>query len=108
MKPPGEYPPFVSSMWMRSEDLRDEFPGCDRPGCRQSKSREHYMRNGVHLAVKFKDLTPVDKLAEIHARNLERYGDKLGPSIDWLRKAGKSWDDIIESATRSGGKDLGL
>jgi hypothetical protein len=61
------------------------------------------------LGVRFKDLTPPDKLTEIHARNLERYGDKLGPSFDFLRdKAGKSFEQIIESATRPGGKDLGF
>ena len=60
------------------------------------------------LGIKYKNLTPPDKLREIYARNVEKYGDKLGPSIDWLRKKGKSWDDIIESASRTGGKDLGL
>lgn len=60
------------------------------------------------LGVKFKDLTPPDKLAEIYARNLQKYGDKLGPSIDWLRARGKTWNQIIESASRPGGKDLGF
>jgi hypothetical protein len=39
---------------------------------------------------------------------MERYGDPLGPSIEWLRARGKSWDDIIESASRTGGADLGF
>ncbi|VTR97042.1 polymorphic toxin-type HINT domain-containing protein [Tuwongella immobilis] len=60
------------------------------------------------IGIKFKDMTPADELAKIHARNLEKYGDKLGPSIDYLRGKRKSWEDIIESATRSGGADLGL
>ncbi|AKU92966.1 RHS repeat domain-containing protein [Vulgatibacter incomptus] len=60
------------------------------------------------LGVQFKALTPPDKLAEIYARNEAKYGDPLGPSIDWLRNAGKSWDDIIDSAVRAGGKDLGF
>jgi hypothetical protein len=60
------------------------------------------------LGVQFKDLTPAKRLAEIYARNLDRYGDKLGPSIEWLRNQGKSWEQIIESASRSGGKDLGF
>ncbi len=47
-------------------------------------------------------------LEKIYARNLSKYGDKLGPSIEWLREAGKTWEQIIESATRSGGKDLSL
>ena len=60
------------------------------------------------IGEEFKALTPADKLAEIYARNVQKYGDKLGPTIDWLRAKGKSWDQIIESATRTGGKDLGF
>ena len=40
------------------------------------------------------------------ARNLNMYGDKFAPGIEWLRKVGKSWNDIINSAIRPGGKDL--
>jgi len=47
-------------------------------------------------------------LQQIYQRNLQKYGDKLGPSIDYIRQQGKSWDDIINSATRTGGKDLGF
>ena len=83
------------------------------PGMRQAGMSSEQIARALHaerraLGAKFKDLTPAEKLAEIHARSLERYGDKLGPSIEWLRNAGKSWDDIIESATRTGGKDLGF
>ena len=60
------------------------------------------------IGEQFKALTPPDKLAEISARNLNKYGDNLGPSVDWLRSQGKSWDDIIESAGRIGGKYLGF
>ncbi len=58
------------------------------------------------LGEKFKNLTPKEKLKEIYQRNIEKYGDKLGPSIEWFRKQGKSWEDIIESAIRPGGGDL--
>lgn len=66
----------------------------------------HRMRRD--LGVRFKDLTPASQLEVIHQRNLERYGDKSGPTIDWLRAKGKSWEQIIESASRPGGKDLGF
>ena len=58
------------------------------------------------IGVKYKDLTPPEMLEKIYERNLTKYGDKLGPSVDQLRNQGKSWDDIIESSTRPGGKDL--
>jgi hypothetical protein len=60
------------------------------------------------IGEKYKNLTSPAMLEKIYARNLEKYGDKLGPTVDWLRSNGKSWDQIIESATRTGGKDLGL
>ena len=60
------------------------------------------------LGEQFKALTPADKLAEITQRNVQRYGNPLGPSVDWLRRQGKSWEQIIESASRPGGGDLGL
>ncbi|MDU9405441.1 hypothetical protein RTH46_23430, partial [Pseudomonas sp. zfem004] len=66
----------------------------------------HQMRRD--LGVQYKDLTPAPQLEAIYARNIEKYGDKLGPTVDWLRAKGKSWEQIIESASRSGGKDLGF
>lgn len=60
------------------------------------------------IGERFKALTPPGKLAEIYQRNMTKYGDKLGPTVDWLRNQGKSWDQIIESAGRTGGKDLGF
>jgi hypothetical protein len=60
------------------------------------------------IGEEYKALTPVDKLTEIYQRNITTYGDKLGPTIDWLRNQGKSWEQITESAGRTGGKDLGF
>jgi RHS repeat-associated protein len=66
----------------------------------------HAERNALKL--QYRELTPPDVLKTIEARNLKLYGDPLGPSVDQLRAAGKSWDDIIESAARPGGSDLGF
>ena len=59
------------------------------------------------IGFKYKGLTPASKLDVIYERNLNKYGDKLGPSIEYLRSKGNSWEDIIESAYRPGGEDLG-
>lgn len=66
----------------------------------------HRMRRD--LGEKYKNLTPVENREVIYARNLTKYGDKLGPTIEWLRAQGLSWEAIAESATRTGGRDLGL
>jgi RHS repeat-associated protein len=58
------------------------------------------------LGVKYKDMTPPEMLKKILERNLKKYGDELGPTIEWLRAQGKSWEEIIESASRPGGQDL--
>ncbi len=66
----------------------------------------HGMRRG--LGIKYKNLTPPGKLAEMTARNVELYRDPLGPTIEFLRGEGKTWEDIIMSSFRPGGKDLGF
>ena len=58
------------------------------------------------LGVAYKNMTPPDILDQIYQRNIEKYGDPLGPSIDFLREQGKTWADIIESASRPGGRDI--
>lgn len=47
------------------------------------------------------------RVDEIEARNIERYGNPLGPAIAHLRERGTTWRGIIDSATRTGGEDLG-
>ena len=54
------------------------------------------------LAAHFKSLTPEPARSRIHDRTVAVYGDPLGPTIDYLRAKGRSWDDIITSATRPG------
>lgn len=60
------------------------------------------------LGIEYKGQTPQEVLDQITARNISKYGDALGPSIDWLRAQGKTWQQIIEAATRPGGQDLGF
>jgi hypothetical protein len=59
------------------------------------------------LGVQYKNLTPPDLLDEIYKRNLEKYGDPLGPSnIDYYLDKGYTYEQIIESASRPGGQDI--
>jgi hypothetical protein len=60
------------------------------------------------IALRYKYLTAPEARGSIYQRNLRKYGDQLGPTIEYLRNTGKSWEAIIESASRAGGKDLGL
>jgi hypothetical protein len=80
---------------------------------RKSGNTEELIARTLHadrraLGVKYKNMTPAAKRTVIYARNMAKYGDRRGPTIAWLRARGKTWNDIIESASRPGGKDLGL
>jgi hypothetical protein len=52
------------------------------------------------LTAAFKELTPGPWRSRIRTRTLAAYGDPVGPTIENLRARGKSWDDIIDNATR--------
>ncbi len=72
----------------------------------QGKTAEEAARTVSQLGVKYKDTTPPELREQIYARNIDRCGDLLGPTIEQLRNSGKSWEQIIESACRVGGNDL--
>ena len=55
-----------------------------------------------NLAAQFKQQTPEPLRSLIYRRTLAVYGDPIGPTIEHLRARGRSWDDIINSATRPG------
>jgi hypothetical protein len=54
------------------------------------------------LAACFKEQTPEPLRSKIHQQTLTVYGDAIGPTIERPRAQGRSWDDIIDSATRPG------
>lgn len=54
------------------------------------------------LSTRFKDITPEPLRTVIHDRTVAVYGDPLGPTIEFLRAQGKSWNEIIDGATRHG------
>jgi hypothetical protein len=45
-------------------------------------------------------------LAEIEARQVEKYGNPSGATVEWLLEQGKTWEQIAEGAMRPGGGDL--
>jgi hypothetical protein len=50
----------------------------------------------------FKEQTPEPQRTRIFERTRAVYGDPLGPSVEFLRRQGKSWEHIIASASRPG------
>lgn len=60
------------------------------------------------LKLQYRDISPPDFVAAAEARNVEKYGNKLGPSVEQLRQKGLSWTDIANGAARPGGQDFGF
>ena len=54
----------------------------------------------------FKEQTPEPQRTRIFDRTCAVYGDPIGPSVEFLRLQGKSWEHIIESASRPGRSPL--
>jgi hypothetical protein len=54
----------------------------------------------------FKEQTPEPQRTRIFERTRAVYDDPLGPSVEFLRLQGKSWEHIIESASRPGPSPL--
>ncbi|WP_244276611.1 cell wall-binding protein [Methylobacterium indicum] len=93
--------------------LRDQYENAVRDLAERAAAMR---RNGVpaeaiaramhaerrRLAVHFKALTPEPYRTVIAERTTRVYGDPQGPTIAFLRERGRSWEAIIESATRPG------
>jgi len=75
-----------------------------------SAEEQARLAHGLRRSIgeRYKNWTPEPLRSQIRDRNMERYGDPLGPSVEWLRARGYSWQDIATGASRTGGRDLGL
>src|SRR5690348_12763399 len=74
---------------------------------RRDGSAPEAIARAMHVARRqlcqaFKEMTPEPQRTRIFERTRAVYGDPLGPSVEFLRLRGKSWEDIIESASRPG------
>jgi hypothetical protein len=96
-----------------TKDLRAEYERAVRNVARQvSAMREnerdveivarsaHAARQRIALA--YKGLTPEPLRSRIRERTIATYGQASGPSIDYLREQGKSWEEIADGAARPG------
>jgi hypothetical protein len=54
----------------------------------------------------FKELTPEPQRTRIFERTRAVYGDPLGPGVEFLRLQGRTWKQIIASASRPGRSPL--
>lgn len=106
IEPEEERPPLRLEYEQKVRDLKQLIPIMQKDGFSNEDIAKKLHADRRALGVKYKDITPPEKREEIYERNIEKYGDKLGPSIEQLRQDGKSWVSIMNSACRPGGKDL--
>jgi hypothetical protein len=96
-----EYERLVAELTARAAAMRSAGEGAE------SIARTLHAERRA-LAAQYKELTPEPLRTRLYERTLRIYGDHLGPTIEFLRINGKSWDEIIESAARSGIPDVRL
>ena len=94
-----QYIDEVNSLSKKADELR-------KKGLSEKEIAKILNKDRLDIGKKYKDLTPSPLKEEIYARNLERYGNKWGPNIEYLRNKGKSWTDIIKGASKTGGSDI--
>lgn len=82
--------------------LRERVAALRRDGVPAEAIAHAVHAERLRLAAHFKALTPEPIRSRIVERTVRVYGNELGPSIAFLRARGKSWEAIIESATRPG------
>jgi hypothetical protein len=82
--------------------LRDAASARLRAGMSEEAVARWVVEERNALKAAYRNLTPAPALARIVARTVQRYGSLSGPSVDDLRASGKSWAEIIDSATRPG------
>lgn len=83
-------------------DLRRQAALMRRDGASAESIARSMHAERRRLAALYKSLTPEPYRSHARAHALRAYGCAEGPSIAFLRAAGKSWEAIIESATRPG------
>jgi hypothetical protein len=91
----AEYERKVRALAARADEMRRE--GADLEAVARALHAERRA-----LSTKYKDLTPEPQRTQVHNRTVAAYGDPLGPTVEQLRANGRSWDEIIESASRPG------
>ena len=87
------YESSVKALAVKAEALRQA--GCGAEAIARALHAER-----IALAEHYKRLTPEPLRTRIYERTQSLYGNCAGPSIDYLRARGKTWEQIIAGAQR--------
>lgn len=56
-----------------------------------------------NIEIQYKDFASPESVEEISQRNIIRYGDQFGPTVEWYRSKGFDCEQIIEKSLRCDG-----
>jgi len=79
-----------------------------KAGKSQREIAEEVLSQRNQLKIKYRNISPSNSKKLMEERNLRKYGNKVGPDVDYFLNKGVSLEDIIEKANRAGGQDMGL
>lgn len=90
-------------------DLRGRAAEMQRNGASAEAIARVLHAERIRLASSFREQTPEPYRTRLCERTARVYGNAFGPTIESLRAAGKSWEEIAEGAMRPGPlPELGL
>ena len=102
----GYLPPLRQKYVKDVYDLQIEVDAMRNAGLSPEEIAHYASSRRNEIKEPILEATPPDFLEKIRQRNLEKYQNESGPTIDQLRASGKSWEEITDGATRAGGGDL--
>jgi hypothetical protein len=102
----GNLPPLRQKYVKDVYDLQAEVDAMRRAGNSPEEIARYASGRRDEIKKPILEATPPHILEDIRQRNLIEYKNESGPTIEYLRAQGKSWEQIIDGATRAGGGDM--
>ncbi|MGI2030383.1 hypothetical protein, partial [Endozoicomonas acroporae] len=102
----GYLPPLRQKYVQDVYDLQQEVDAMRKAGHSPEEIARFASNRRNEIKKPILEATPPDFLEKIKQRNLEKYQNETGPTIEQLRAQGKTWEQITNGATRAGGGDL--
>ncbi|MBF9245826.1 hypothetical protein I4I80_16955 [Pseudomonas syringae pv. tomato] len=102
----GYLPPLRQNYVRAVYELKKTINRMRASGTDLEEIAKHAHEARTNLKIEYRKFTPPELLETINARNMNKYGNPMGPTFDDLINKGKTFEQIIDSATRAGGEDI--
>lgn len=102
----GYLPPLRQNYVRAVYELKKTINRMRASGTDLEEIAKHAYEARTNLKIEYRKFTPPELLETINDRNMNKYGNPMGPTFDDLINKGKTFEQIIDSATRAGGEDI--